>query len=188
MRPLAILLALAPVSLAHAQVAAPLDAAVTAEAGEELAVAREIIAISFPPEQREATMRSMVETVIAQMRDANPPVGQDPGVKILIERHLDRTVERLMPVINAHLPAIFDSIAVAYTNAFTLEELLATCEFARTPAGARFLAESANLMSDPAVATANRALYVDADVVQRRMTAELIDELARYYEANPPRE
>lgn len=185
---LALLLILAPIDSALAQPTASNGAAAPVRADEGLTIAREIIAITFPEPQREQMVRGMMETMMQQVRQASPPVSQDQGVKVIVDRFSNRMIERIMPLFNRHLPALLDAMAVAYANRFSIEELTVVRDFAQTPAGSRFLSESMDIMGDPAIAAVNQELYRDAAELQQRMTSELIDELARYYEEHPPRQ
>lgn len=160
-----------------AQVAAPaIDEA-------ELAEARAIMDIVFPPAEREETFGVLMEQTLDQFRGSLPLDDADPGLRDILDRYLDRVPARLAPTLRAHLPLIIEATAVAYTNEFTLEELRDIHAFARSPSGKRYLQRSTALMGDPAVAAANTAYFTDVMAVDGEMRRELVEELNAYFES-----
>ncbi|AKH41477.1 hypothetical protein FHS61_001965 [Altererythrobacter atlanticus] len=152
----------------------------------ELAEARAIMEIMFPPAEREETFNTLIAQVASQFRQALPQDAiADPGLRAIVESYLDDIPDRLMPLVRKHLPNIIDGTAIAYTNEFSLEELRRIHEFAKTPAGEHYLVKSASLMGDPAVAAANTAYFADLQQAQRSLQQELSVKLGEYLKNNP---
>lgn len=160
--------------------------AATTDDATELAEARSILAIMFPPAEREVMFATMIQQLLAQARQAMPQDAmRDPGVATILNRYLDDLPDRLAPLVNAHLPKIIDATAVAYTNEFSLQELVDIRGFAQTPSGQRYLRASTKMIGDPAVAAANTAYLTELQAQQLQMQQQLMAELQAYARQNP---
>lgn len=152
----------------------------------ELAVAKAIIDIMFPNSEREATFRTLIGEVMSQFHRATPqPEIDDPGMQAIVDGFFADMPDRLMPVVQFHLPRMLEATAVAYTNEFSLTELEEIHTFARTPAGKHYLSRSTALMSDPAVAAANTAYLSDVQTLARTASADLVGQMRAYLEEHP---
>lgn len=152
----------------------------------ELAEATAIIEIMFPLEEREATFKSLIGDVMGQFMQASTlPEIDDPGLKGIFQDYLAALPDRLMPVVQTHLPRILDATAISYTREFSLEELRDIHAFALTPAGKHYLSRSSALLGDPAVAAANTAYMVDIQAYAQESKGELIQALTAYVEEHP---
>lgn len=152
-----------------------------------LAMGREIIATMYPPDQRNAMMTSMVETLMAQIRAGTnlPAMFNDPGLKAILDRNFAALPARLMPVIARHLPRMHEAIAAAYAREFSTAELTDIVAFARTQSGRRYLQRSGGLLSDPGVAAANTAYIAEAQQLNQQVSAQVRQETTEYLAKHP---
>jgi hypothetical protein len=166
--------------LAAQQPAAALDPA-------RLELGRQIIAIMYPPEKRDAMMASLIENVLAQYRASmnQPSTYADPGMKQILDQAFASIPVRLEPTVRAHLPRLFEAMARAYARDFTMPELQEIAAFGRTPAGRHYLQNSVNLMSDPDVAAANTAYFGELQQLNQQITADFRRNVTAYLQAHP---
>jgi hypothetical protein len=153
-----------------------------------LAIAQEVVALAFPVEKRQAMFSRINDALMAQLRAATfgdtsePP---DPGAEAIFQRYFDRVraeSDRLNAVVS---PQLFAAIARAYARAFTRDELIQIRAFAATPAGAKYLQRSPELLADPDVAAVNTAHFNRAMDAVVPLIAQVRRELAAYYEKRP---
>jgi hypothetical protein len=152
----------------------------------QLALAREVVDLAIPPETRHAMLTRVGETMAAQMRDAlfaGHPV--DAGVQAIFQRYLERVRSQTEPLITEYSPAIFAAVARAYARNFTRDELLQIRAFMATPAGARYIQRSPELLADPDIAQANTAYFRRAMTVLEPLQADLRRELTEYMAHHP---
>jgi hypothetical protein len=159
--------------------------AVAGISDEALALAREIIAKGFPVESRRAMFDGVMANMMQQMRSAQGPMSEDPGVDAILDRHLGRMRARMLLVTDKHSDAMFDAFAVAYARNFPIEELRVIRDFASTTAGQHYISRSSSLLSDPAVAAANQAYMSDVMAVIPEVQKPLVDELKAYHAKHP---
>ena len=171
---IACLLAASP---AHAQAADP----------ARLALGRQVIAIMYPPERRDAMMNEMVSALMAQIRGGTqlPPMFSDPGLKAIMDRAFASMPARLAPVISRHLPRMHEAIAAAYAREFSAAELTEIVAFGRTPAGRRYFQQSGGLLSDRDVAAANTAYIGEAQQMNQQFSAQVRQEVTEYLAKRP---
>lgn len=178
---------LAAAALAAAPVAAIAQQA-PAQAADpaELTEARAILEVAFPAAERDETFGTMVGQLLDQFRKTVPADAlTDPGLKAIVDAHLDTLPARLMPTMKVHLPKIIEATAVAYTNEFSLAELKEIHAFVRTDAGRHFLSQSAKLIGDPAVAAANTAYMSELQNLQSSISRDFRQEVVAYLEQHP---
>lgn len=173
-----------------ALLAAALPAAAAAQDNDaaELAEARAIVAVIYPPAERDAMMRTMLEQFAGQVRQSVPldvAAFGDPGLSAIVEKFQDNVVGLVMPTVQAHLPKIIEATAVAYTHEFDLAELRDIHAFAETPAGRRYLSRQTALVGDPAVAEVNTAYLRDIQLLAAAKQAEFREELLAYFAKHP---
>lgn len=168
--------------------ALPSAAAAQDSDAAELVEARAIVTIMFPPAEREQTIRTLIEQLTSQVRQAIPSdmaaIG-DPGLTKMVEQYQDNVVGLLMPTVQAHLPKILDATAVAYTHEFDLAELQNIHAFAETPAGRHYLSRSAALLGDPAVAEVNTAYIREIQAIAATKQEEFRAQIVAYLTAHP---
>ena len=177
-----------PVLGALIAIAAPGAAAAQVDDAAELAEAHAIVGIMFPPAQRDETMRTLIEQVAGQLRQAFPAdfakIG-DPGLTAMMTQFRASLLEAMMPTVQAHMPRMFEATAIAYTHEFDLGELREIHAFAETPAGRHYLSRSAALIGDPAVAEANTAYFRDIQDLVATEQAEFTEQLTAYFTKHP---
>ena len=173
-----------------ALLAAALPAATAAQDNDaaELAEARAIVAVIYPPAERDAMMRTMLEQFAGQLKQSVPldiAAFGDPGLSAIVEKFQNNVVGLVMPTVQAHLPKIIEATAVAYTHEFDLAELRDIHAFAETPAGRRYLSRQTALVGDPAVAEVNTAYLRDIQLLAAAKQAEFREELLAYFAKHP---
>jgi hypothetical protein len=153
---------------------------IAAQDQRSLAVATDIIELSFPPAARRAMFASTVETFMAQARRASTEASGErlsPDVEAIIDRHLARARVEIDRVLTQASPALFAAMARAYARRFSYDELLQIRAFVATPTGAKFIRSGNDLMADPDVARANTAYMSAAFAALRPLEAQLMQEL-----------
>ena len=175
-------LALLAAALLHGSASAqPVGAGAAADA-EKLALARDIVAITYPPETRLATFGGAVKSLIAQMRGGQ---NNPPWMQTILTHVISETEEQTLQILQRHLPDMVDSYAHAYTHAYTLDELRQIDAFAHSPAGGHFLVNQINLLSDPAVGAANRSYMAETMPIMQNIQAKARREVGEYIAAHP---
>lgn len=177
---------MAPLLLALPTLAVAQDAAYVPPA-DELAEAEGIIAVMFPPAEREQIMLGMASAVAGQAAAGmmSGPIFEEPGIRAIMDRFLADLPDTLQPIFAKHLPLIVEATAVAYTREFSLEELRDISAFARTPAGQRYFLNLQKLQNDPAVAAANQAMFADLAPLSQAEAEKVRGEVMEYLTANP---
>lgn len=158
---LAATLALSPAA-AFAQAPAPTPAPAPEPAPDRLAKAKEVMALIFPEGQREAMMRSMLNSMNGSLRAGLSQMlqgqqltdAQRPILQAFVERQQKRSQEQVI----AEMPALIDAIARAYARQFSMTELTDLAAFFKTPSGKAYIAKSMTMMGDPDVAAVQTRL------------------------------
>ena len=173
-------------SQSPALAATPVTATVQPLDEPRLAVAREVVTIAWPPEQREAMMHKLMTTMMLQFKaGVQLEIITDPGLKKIMEDYFDSIPKLLQPSVSDFLPKQMDAIARAYARKFTLGELQDVRTFAQTPSGSRFLHESMDVMSDPDVAAVNTAYFKDITALSQTVVADLKTKIETYLKDHP---
>lgn len=182
----AILLALA-VLAGPGQFASPASAQVATVDPARLELGRQIIAIMYPPEKRQAMAGSLVENVLAQFRASmnDPSIYSDPGMKKILDDAFASIPQRLSPAVQAHLPRLLEAMARAYAREFSAAELQETLAFARTPSGRHYLQSSPTIMADRDIAAANSTYFGQVQQVSQQITADFRRNVTTYLQAHP---
>jgi len=164
-----------------AQDPAPAQAPAVAEPSPaNLAIAREFVDITMPPESRQAMMQQMTDAMFAQARDGLSRAAgdlSDPTLQHAWNRYLERARTATRELDNESMPAIIEAIARAYARMFSHDELVQIRAFASTPAGRRYFLHSPDLLSDPDVAEASRAYHARLFPILEAVTAEVQREI-----------
>jgi hypothetical protein len=143
-----------------AQSAAPAPSAATDPDPANLPLAREIVTIAYPPENRRAMFARVSDAMISQVRGAilpETPSSWDAELQQIFERYVERVRAVSNEATSDGAPAIFEAFARAYARQFTRDDLLQIRAFVSTPAGAKYVQRASELLTDPDVAEANRA-------------------------------
>lgn len=162
------------------------QAAATGDEAAKLAEAHAIIAIMFPPGEREAMMDKIMTTITDQMRAPMPAyLSQDPALKKILDDFMSEIEAKERPLLFKHLPDMMEANAVAYTHEFSLAELKDIHAFAETPAGHHYFIRATALLADPAVAKVNKEVAAEARELPQSMLPELKDKIVAYVNAHP---
>jgi hypothetical protein len=177
----------APAQSGSAAVAAPAGAPVDAD---RLAVAEEVVALAFPVERRREMFAGMTNAIMSQMREAAfGPGGHfpDPGAEPIMEHYFSRVRAEADRLSTLLAPDLFAAVARAYARTFTRDELVQIRAFVATPAGAKYVQRSADILSDPDVAAANTAHIQRTLAAIKPLEADLRRELEAYFAKHPPK-
>lgn len=153
---------------------------------EGFALAREIVEAVIPADSAEAMMHQTMSAVGKQMKGALADKIDDPAITAILDRRIAELPDRMAPAIRRFMPIQKAAMACAYTHTFSLAELREIRAFAATPAGNRYLSQSAALLSDPAVAEANEAFFRDTRPLQDQMIKDVVDDIRAYYASKSP--
>jgi hypothetical protein len=152
----------------------------------KLAEAHAIIAVMFPPAERQRMLDKMQSDVMAQMRPLLPAaLMADPGLKTIIDSYIKEAMQRQRAIMQKHQPQLFEAMAAAYTHEFSLAELKDIHSFAESPSGAHYLSKSTAIVGDPAVAKVNTAMFADLHALTQAMMPDLKEKILAYLKAHP---
>jgi hypothetical protein len=161
---LAIAAALTPLPTI-AQTSAPAASANAPVDPARLVAARKLIDDIMPPQKRDAMVDGIVRPMMANMRDGmmrSPDMTelfkQHPGMRDQMLQFLDSETERSLGIAHETLPALFDAMATAYARQFTLDQLADMQRFFASPTGRIYIERVPAVMSDPAIAAAQRVM------------------------------
>ena len=155
---------------------------------ENLALAQEVIALAFPPDSRHAMLSRVGDAMMAQARNAALASSNgtfDAGEQQILEHYLARVREVSERTITERSAPLFTALARAYARMFTRDELVQIRAFVATPAGAKYLQRSGDLLSDPDVAQANTAYMQSALTSLQPLQVQLRQELIEYRAHHP---
>jgi len=167
---------------------APAAAAPAEVDPDRLALASQVIDLSFPPEGRQAMLMRAADTMTNQIRTAVAEAtggNSDAGAERILQRFLGRMRALTDRAIAEHSPALFAAMARAYARTFTRDELVQIRAFVSTPAGRKYLEKSMDMIADPDVARANTAYMSSVFSAIQPMQVELRRELQEYLRSRP---
>lgn len=185
-------LALAALLYAPVATAQTADIPVATEASAidpaRLVIARDIVAIAFPADKREAIFGNAMDAMLDQMRATMfSSMNNDPGAEKIVNGKVDGFVAGSKLILRSHIPLMLDAVAEAYTREFTEAELTEMRTFAKTDTGRHFFQRSSAVMSDPSFKAANEAYMRDLMPSIEKMRTELVEELTAYLMEHPPK-
>jgi hypothetical protein len=157
---------------------------------ERLAIAQEVVALAFPPPQRQAMFMRVTDAFMAQIRQATfGPTGApgDPGAETIFNRFVARVRAQVGRSTAEASPELFAAFGRAYARMFTRDELVQIRAFVATPAGAKYVQRSAELLSDPDAARANTDYMRSYLAAMKPIQADFLRELTDYFQKHPPR-
>ncbi|MDE2436242.1 MAG: hypothetical protein KGM49_08285 [Sphingomonadales bacterium] len=149
-------------------------------AATDLAKARSIVGVAFPDGAQSDNLGKLLSALTEQIRTAWQPDLSDPELMALLNAKMRSVPTVLRPLLDRHLPRILDATACAYVHKFTPQELTSISEFAHTPAGSRFLAESPKLVADPTVAAVNQDYLKELRQVAQEFQNSVRDDVIAY--------
>lgn len=150
-----------------------------------LAQAREIVDTILPPDKRSDQLATMMRAIADQMRGSIAIPASDEGLRQIMDNYLAKTLDRIRPITDRFLPKQSEAMAEAYVREFSSDELAQIGQFAKTPAGRHYLSRSTAMVSDPAVAAANRVYFMEAQQEARAGVAELQQTVFDYIAKHP---
>ena len=100
-----------------------------------------------------------------------------------LDRYLSRVRASSNALIEEASPAVFAAFARAYARRFSHDDLVQIRAFVETPAGARFVQQVDDLLSDPDVAHANTAYMAAAFAALQPLQVQLFEELRAHLES-----
>ena len=159
----------------------------SAPSAEHLAIARQIIAIGFPEDTREAAFFATMDQMVSQTREASLKAygPDDAGVREILDQWISEYVAESKGVLRSHIPALMEGMAASYAATFTEQELRDILAFVSSPSGQRFFALSSAVLAEPNFAAANQA-YMNE--IQARMPAAIEDLVGRITDYSRGRE
>ncbi|MBN8809418.1 MAG: DUF2059 domain-containing protein [Sphingomonas sp.] len=179
----------APVS---AQTAPKPNAPAAAIDPAKLDVARTIVAVVLPPDQRDKmmtdAMNAMMKNIIAgimQGMGMGEELHSNPKLRAVFERFIARQRDLALADLRVAMPELSDVYARAYARMFSLDDLHAIAAFVATAAGARFVQRSPALLSDPDVSEWQRRLAAKGAARQQAELAKFKAELLEVRDARP---
>ncbi|HEX4695506.1 DUF2059 domain-containing protein [Sphingomonas sp.] len=151
-----------------AQTPPPPPAASAAVDPAKLAIARDVINVVLPPDQRDKMFASILDTTMRNMMagamqgsGVAEEIKDNPKVQAVFERFVERQRSFAMADLRAAMPDLVEAYARAYARMFSLDDLQAIRTFVQTPAGAHFVQRGSTMLADP-----------DVSAWQRRLTAQ----------------
>lgn len=177
----------ASLAVAAPAVAAPQPASAARPTDHlKLSEARAIIAIMFPPAQREHMMDKLMNDLMVPFRKNMPKaIADDPGLKAIVDDFISEGQARERPIIQKDMPHVLEAMAIAYTHEFSLAELKQIHAFALSPTGNHYLSKSIDIAGDPVVIEANTAMFADGQKMMNSLLPEFMSKVVEYVTAHP---
>ena len=139
-------------------------------------LAHKVVDAVFPLKQRDQMMASMVYTImrnmeagIMQLPDFPQGVAQQPKARPIFQAFIERQHQETLGDLKQNMPGLLDAMAQAYARRFDAAQLTGMLAFFTSPTGQAYVQESADIMSDPAIATWQTKV---ADDAMKRVPAE----------------
>ena len=133
-----------------APIAPPAIAASEPDA-EVLRAARDLLAVMFPPAEREKLFdtisNSQMSNIVAGVKQANPC----PCATAVIDRFVKEYEEDSRTELHRSMPRLFEIYARAYARQFSIDELREIAAFIRTSTGSKYVQRGSLIMTDPEV-------------------------------------
>lgn len=177
---LAMLAALAP---AGAGQPAPVPSASAAIDPDRLVAARALMDLTLPPDRRDAMIEQMIAPMMANIRDGLRQAPQfaelqrrDPSLGDALERFMARQQARSFALLRTMMPDMIEAMAKAYARRFTIAQLDEVSTFYQTPTGRIMREQMPTIMSDPDVASWQRAMMTRSMETLQADVAEFIAE------------
>jgi len=128
-------------------------------------LAKQIVALGYPEEERERLFFTTMDQSVEQMRSAIAPSlpSDDPGAVAILDSWIAEYTEASKGVLRKHIPDIMAGMEEAYATIFTVGELRDILEFVRTPSGQRYFELSPAISGAKSFADANQR-YLDESI------------------------
>lgn len=164
--------------VAQAPAATPPDPA-------RLDLARRLIDQIMPPANREQMIEAILAPMMANVsrtltRDPklSEMLGNNPRVKAIFDRFIERQTARSLANLRGELPAMAETMSRAYARNFEAAQLREIAAFFATPTGAIYLARSPAIMKDPDVLAWQSALIVKSLATIQGDVSDMLKELS----------
>lgn len=148
-----------------------------------LALATEIIDISFPPDRRNAMILGRMNRLLQQIEAATAATDReisDAGAREIHARYAGGVRREAERVIIERSPATFAAWARAYARAFTYAELVEIRAFVATPAGTSFVQRIGEISSDPDIVRTSTASMTAVMAAVQPLEVRFEEELRAY--------
>ena len=150
----------------------------------KVALARDIVAVVLPPDQRDRMMGAMLNAMTNNIMSGtlqglgiDDKIASEPALRSIFSAFVERQKKLAIDDIHDALPGLVEAYAHAYARMFSIEDLREIKVFVQTPAGTRFMQRAPGMLSDPDVADWQRKLAAQGAARQqgelRRLKAEL---------------
>lgn len=153
-----------------------------APSAAEIALAREIVALGYPEDTREALFFATMDESVIQLRAAiaSSLPEDDPGAIAILDAWIADYTQASKDVLRKHIPDIMAGMVEGYATIFTPEELTDILAFVRTPSGRRYFELSPAISSSARFAAANERYADELSALLPPAQAELRARLDDY--------
>lgn len=147
-------------------------------------LAKQIVALGYPEEDRERLFFTTMDQSVEQMRGAIAPSlpSDDPGAVAILDSWISEYTEASKGVLRKHIPDIMAGMEEAYATIFTVGELRDILEFVRTPSGQRYFELSPAISGAKSFADANQRYLDESIALLGPARSDLKDRLDEYME------
>lgn len=169
-------------SIANAQSDGQESPLIAAPDREKAEIARRIVELGFPEENREAIFFGTIDQMTMQLREASLQAYgiEDEGVIAVFDEWSADYIAESKEVLRDHIPTLMDAMARSYAAIFTLQELRDVAAFVATPSGQRFLQLSPAVMAEPNFANANQAYMNEVQASAPAWLADLRNRIEQH--------
>ena len=145
-----------------------------------LVVARQIVDIAYPPEEREAMFMATVDQMEAQMlQSLSGQIKEDGAIDIIRDFQKEARADQER-ILRSHIPNLMDGWTRAYADIFSAKELSDILAFLKTETGRTFMMRNAAIMSNPHFAQANQAFMDESMSATMAKIPDLMKSLIDY--------
>ena len=154
---------------------------------DALALARDIIAADIAEKDRSAVFEGVINLVRSGAAAEIPyaPFDKEPGLNAIYKRYDAALRARLDALIAARIPAMYEHLAIAYAQEFSMNELRDIRTFMASSSGRGFLSRSNATMANPAILQFYETVLEEGRRIADPMTESLRNELEEYGEKHP---
>jgi hypothetical protein len=154
---------------------------------DNLSIARQIAAIALTPEKTNAFVVQM-EQFIFQTRLTSWFHGahvNDPALAAILDAYFASARPLVHAALISKLPALNEATARAYAQIFSRTELSTLLDFARTPAGAKFLARAIVVGNDQEIVKCTLDIEAAGLESQKQPEIDLLAKVGAYLATHP---
>lgn len=156
-----------------------------AAAGQTRAdLARDVVLLYFPEENREETLRGMLDPIfdtmigsIMQNGKLQEALREKPKARKVFDDFIVGEREEAIQMLDRNFPMLMDAMAGAYARNMTTDELVELRTYLQTDSGQSFIKVSMNIFSDPDVQAAQQAMMAQSFEKMPAKTEKLMADL-----------